>query len=51
MRAMKKFKIYDGCRLYNMGIQMKRKELTKIFMVNSNQNPFVSMVYTQIYQG
>ena len=34
-----------------IGIQMKRKELTKTFMRISNwKNPLVSMVYTKIFQ-
>ena len=33
----------------NIGIQMKLKELSKIFMMISNQkNPFVSWVYRDI---
>ena len=33
-----------------IGIEMKRKELTKRFMIISNwKNPLVSMVYTQIW--
>ena len=37
---------------YNMGIQMKRKELSKTFMLISNlKKPhLVSMVYTQLWQ-
>ena len=36
--------------IFNIGIQMKRKELTKTFMMISNwQNPLVSTVYKNIF--
>ena len=44
--------IGDGhWRSYNIGIQMRRKELTKTFMMIPNwKKSLVSMVYTKIYQ-
>ena len=34
-----------------MGIQMKREELTKAFMMISKKNPLVPMVYTKCFRA
>ena len=42
---------YKSKNIYNIGVQMNRKELTKTFMVISNwKNPLVSKVCMNVFQ-